>query len=110
MRDCVGKVARVVACAAAIGWGGVSFGAPAFAQQKAPQAQGQQQGKPQAQAVKPGQPAKPKPFDVCKGLTGANAAQKVEACTEAIRDGNLAGGELSLAYLYRGQSESGPGS
>lgn len=73
MRGCLGRVARAVACVVAIGCVGVGVSAPAVGQAK--------QAQPQA---KPGEPAKPKPFDVCKGLTGANAPTKVAACTEAI--------------------------
>jgi tetratricopeptide (TPR) repeat protein len=104
MRGCLGRVARAVACAVAIGCVGVGVSAPAVGQ---PKPQAQPQAQPQA---RPGEPAKPKPFDVCKGLTGANAPTKVEACTEAIKDGKLAPSDQALAYLNRGLSESGPGS
>ena len=93
MRGCLGRIARAVACVVAIGWVGVSVSAPAVGQPRPAQ--------PQA---KPGEPAKPKPFDVCKGLTGANAPTKVAACTDAIKDGKLAPGDLALAYLNRGLS------
>ena len=48
--------------------------------------------------------------DVCQGLTGAPAPEKVTACTEAIQSGKLTGGELALVHLNRGLSESGKGS
>lgn len=102
MRGRVGRIVRAVACAVAAGWVGCGAAGPALAQAKPPQGQ--------PPAAKAAQPAAPKPFDVCKGLTGANAQQKVVACTEAIKDGNLAGGDLALAYLNRGQAESGEGS
>src|SRR3990167_9348707 len=60
--------------------------------------------------AKPAQQAKPSPVDICSGLTGADAAQKVIACTEAIKSESLVGGSLALAYLNRGLSESGAGS
>jgi len=99
MRGCLGRIAWAVACVVAIDWAGAGISAPAVGQQRAPQPQQQQP-----------QQAKPKPFDVCKGLTGANAPTKVEACTEAIKEGKLAAGDLALAYLNRGLSENGPGS
>jgi tetratricopeptide (TPR) repeat protein len=101
MRGCLGKVTRAVVCIFAIGWAGVCTSVPAVGQQQPGQ------GQPQA---RPAEPAKPKPFDVCTGLTGANAPTKVAACTEAIKDGKLAPGDLALAYLNRGLAESGPGS
>ena len=68
MRGRLSRIAMVVACAVVVGVGAGS--SPVLAQPK------------------PVQPAaKPKPFDVCKGLTGANAATKVEACTEAHKEG-----------------------
>ena len=104
MRGCVGWVVRVAACGIAMGCPSIG---PAFAQ-------GQGQAKPQPQTQAQPQPAKPaagpKPFDVCKGLTGANAAQKVVACTEAIKEGKLTAGDLASAYLNRGLSETGEGS
>jgi len=94
----LGRVASIVACAVAIGVGdGIAVSALA-------------QPKPAPPQTKPGEPAKPTPFDVCKGLTGADAPTKVEACTEAIKDGKLAPSDQALAYLNRGLSESGPGS
>ncbi len=48
--------------------------------------------------------------DVCQGLTGAPAPEKVVACTEAIQSGKLTGGELALVYLNRGLSDDGKGS
>ena len=97
MRGCLGRIARAVVCVIAVVSVGVAVSAPAIGQAKPPQA-------------KPGEPAKPKPFDVCKGLTGGNAPTKVAACTEAIKDGKLAPQDQALAYLNRGLSESGPGS
>ncbi len=97
MRGCLGRIAWAVACVFAVDWAGVSAVAPAVGQQRVPQPQAQQQ-------------AKPRPFDVCKGLTGAHAPTKVEACTEAIKDGKLPPADLALAYLNRGLSETGPGS
>jgi hypothetical protein len=101
-----GGIARSAACAAAmclIGLGGV---VPASGQTKP-----QLPGKAQAREANP-QPkeGKPSPFEVCTGLTGAKAKQRVEACTEAITSDKLSRKELALAYLKRGQSESGEGS
>jgi hypothetical protein len=56
------------------------------------------------------QTAKITPFDVCKGLTGADAAGKIAGCTEALKDGKLAPIDQASAYLNRGMAESGPGS
>ena len=67
------------------------------------------QGKPKEE--KPGAEATHEDYAVvCNGLTGATAAEKVIACTNAIKSGKLTGGELALAYLNRGLSESGKGS
>src|SRR5918995_1696383 len=93
----LGRIARAVVCVLAFFSVGGAASAPAAAKKNPPQA-------------KPGEPAKPKPFDVCKGLTGGNAPTKVAACTEAIKDGKLAPQDQALAYLNRGLSESGPGS
>src|SRR5918995_29167 len=93
----LGRIARAVVCVLAFFSVGGAASAPASAQKNPPQA-------------KPGEAAKPKPFDVCKGLTGGNAPTKVAACTEAIKDGKLAPQDQALAYLNRGLSESGPGS
>ena len=90
----------VVACAAGLVLGAV----PTMAQQKPPQPAAQQKP-PQPAAV-----AEPSPTDVCYGLTGADAATKVNACSDAIAKGTLNGGALALAYLNRGLSESGPDS
>ena len=89
MQGCLVRVVRQ----ATVGLLGVCLLAPAFAQ-------------PATQT----QPGLPGPFDVCKGLTGADAPTKVAACTEAIKDGKLAPNDLALAHLNRGLSESGPGS
>ena len=97
----VGRIALgVAACAASVSLLGGSL-APAYAQAPA---------KPAQQPAKPAPSAQPSPADVCNGLTGADAAQKVIACTEAIKNGSLVGGPLALAYLNRGLSESGAGS
>ncbi len=104
MRVSVSWVARVIACAAAVGWLGVALPASALAQQRAPQGTAQPQAKKEVEAPKA------KPFDVCQGMTGATAAEKVTACTQAITEGKLAGGELAAAYLNRGLAESGEGS
>src|SRR5689334_8690733 len=48
--------------------------------------------------------------DICSGVTGVNASDKVTACTDAIKTGKLTGGELALVYLNRGLSDSGKGS
>ena len=95
MRGYLGGIARSLACAVTIGWLGAGEFAPSMAQQTPRQPQPQQQAKP---------------FDVCKGMTGADAPTKLAACTVAIKDGKLAPNDLALAYLNRGLSESGPGS
>ena len=132
MRVTAGGFVRALACAMAVGGIGQVLFVPAQAQprQQVTPSQGQSQQQPlqlqmqpskpqggqsgQGQAGKPGQPAaadgKVKPFDVCKGLTGAKAPEKITACTDAILNGNLAGGDLALAYLNRGLAESGENS
>ena len=67
------------------------------------------QGKPKEE--KPGAELTHQEYAVvCNGLTGATAAEKVIACTNAIKSGKLTGGELALVYLNRGLSETGKGS
>ncbi|MBM3646681.1 MAG: hypothetical protein FJX11_02710 [Alphaproteobacteria bacterium] len=90
MRGRTHKVALLVAGLVAWTACGMGVSLPAHSQPKPQPAPTQ----PQA---KPGQPAAPTAFDVCKGLTGATAEQKVEACTEAIKDGKLAPGDQALA-------------
>ncbi len=96
MRGCLGRIAWAVACVVAIDW---------LARRVCARAIGQHQPQATASASE----AKPKPFDVCSGLTGANAPTKVAACTDAIKDGKLAAGDLALAYLNRGLSEKRAG-
>src|SRR5512139_367392 len=98
MGVCLGRVARLVAGAVGVAMG---VAAPAALAQT----------KPAQQQAKPAQPAaKIAPFDVCKGLTGANAPEKIAGCTEALKDGKLAPIDQAQAYLNRGMAESGPGS
>jgi len=61
---------------------------------------------PAAAGRQPGQPRNPN-RSTCARPDQPQRRQKVAACNEAIRDGNLAGADLALAYLTRGQSESG---
>ena len=113
MRGFVGRIMLgAAACAASASLFGWCL-QPAYGQvpPKPPQPIAKPAPPPQAaEPEKPWPKGGPPAIDVCNGLTGADAAKKVEACTEAIKNGSLVGGPLALAYLNRGLADSGAGS